>query len=593
MVEWIVYCLSISALLAIAALAAERALGHYRKPVRWAWAGAIAGSLLLPLAAWLVPQVLRDVSGGLPTHAVSLEALAALGIGTGAGEAGASGWIPSLRTVLLGLWAASALAVGGWISHSYWRLRREMRGWTPGRVLGSAVLLSPDRGPAVVGVGRGVIVFPRWISELRDELLRLVFLHEREHQRAGDHRLFAAGLLGVVAMPWNPVVWWQLRRLRLAIEYDCDRRVLGHGVPAREYGEALLAVGRRIGRLPLAAAAFAERRSAVERRLRRLTEPLRALRGPRAALAGLVALGAIALACESPAPVEPNASPIADALPTESEAPVPARQLEDSSQRPSFIPYDKPPSLENRSEIVELLREAYPTDLRADGVTGRVELWLYIDREGRVEKSVVKTSSGVPAFDEAAFEVAAGMRFEPALNRDEPTDVWVSQWITFEASARGNEAASQEADAEPLLVVDGVVQADREAALSDLRPSRIESIEIVKGEAALQLYGEQGRDGVILVTTKEATGSAVRADPLAAEPGEARFRIRGHASGLGDAPLIVVDGVIQGAGISLDDLNAQEIDRVEILKGAAARGRYGERARDGAIVITTRGGEAP
>ncbi|MGH7541197.1 MAG: M56 family metallopeptidase, partial [Gemmatimonadota bacterium] len=264
MIEWIVYCLTISALLGIAALAAERALGHYRRPVRWAWAGAIGGSALLPLAAWLVPQLVRGVSETLPMRTVSLDALAALGAGSGAGDAGPLSWLPSADALLAGVWIASVLGFGAYVAVAYGRLRREMRTWIAGDVLGSVVLLSPDRGPAVVGVARGVIVFPRWITELADELLRLVFLHEREHREAGDHRLFAGALIAVLAMPWNPVLWWQLRRLRLAIEYDCDRRVIARGVAPRAYGDALLAVGSRIGRLPLAAG-FAEHRPAVER----------------------------------------------------------------------------------------------------------------------------------------------------------------------------------------------------------------------------------------------------------------------------------------------------------------------------------------
>ena len=48
---WIGYCLLVSALLGLAALLAERALGHYRKPVRAVWAAAVGPVILTAL--WL------------------------------------------------------------------------------------------------------------------------------------------------------------------------------------------------------------------------------------------------------------------------------------------------------------------------------------------------------------------------------------------------------------------------------------------------------------------------------------------------------------------------------------------------------------
>ncbi|UUZ52386.1 hypothetical protein LP419_22985 [Massilia sp. H-1] len=43
---------------------------------------------------------------------------------------------------------------------------------------------------------------------------------------ARDPQLLGLALLVLVAMPWNLPMWWQLRRLRHAIEVDCDARVL-------------------------------------------------------------------------------------------------------------------------------------------------------------------------------------------------------------------------------------------------------------------------------------------------------------------------------------------------------------------------------
>jgi TonB-dependent SusC/RagA subfamily outer membrane receptor len=53
---------------------------------------------------------------------------------------------------------------------------------------------------------------------------------------------------------------------------------------------------------------------------------------------------------------------------------------------------------------------------------------------------------------------------------------------------------------QPLVILDGVPSTT--AALRELSTDRIASVEVVKGESALAQYGERGRNGVILVTTK-------------------------------------------------------------------------------------------
>ena len=59
-----------------------------------------------------------------------------------------------------------------------------------------------------------------------------------------------------------------------------------------------------------------------------------------------------------------------------------------------------------------------------------------------------------------------------------------------------------------------------------------------------------------------------------------------------NSPLIVVDGVIQSAafGAATADLEAIDIESVEIVKGAAAASLYGSRAQSGVIQIRTKRG---
>ena len=435
-IAWIGYCLLISGLLALAAFATERALGHFRKPVRWGWFAAVVGSVTLPFAAFLAPGLLPGI--GAAPWAPLVELSEAVVVSSAPAAAEPTAWFDASTMSALagGAWALLAAGMLLHLGRAYRRLRSEMRTWTPGRVLGSPVLIADDRGPAVVGIRRSVVVMPRWIPELDDRLLRLVFMHEREHQRAGDHRLFATAVAALVLMPWNVFLWWQVSRLRLAIEFDCDRRVLEGGESPRDYADALITVGGRVSAPLLAAAAFAERKPAVERRLRRMTEPLARLRIPRTLGASGVAALALILVLGTPQPEASMDAPAPEAdadrsLDIEENPLVRLAEGAAQAEQPTFVAYDTPPVLQNSGEIQRALQRAYPRDLMDAGIGGRVEMWLYVDLSGAVANHELKTSSDNEALDRAAAEVVRQMRFRPARNQGEPTAVWVSQWVTF------------------------------------------------------------------------------------------------------------------------------------------------------------------
>lgn len=72
---------------------------------------------------------------------------------------------------------------------------------------------------------------------------------------------------------------------------------------------------------------------------------------------------------------------------------------------------------------------------------------------------------------------------------------------------------------------------------------------------------------------------------------EPSFQFRGPTSiSGGQAPLIVIDGVITQGGIA--DLNTQDIESMEVVKGAAAAALFGSRAQAGVLQITTKSGRA-
>ena len=98
---------------------------------------------------------------------------------------------------------------------------------------------------------------------------------------------------------------------------------------------------------------------------------------------------------------------------------------------PTVTLYSVPPVLLNRNEVAERVTRLYPRALKKLGVGGRVMIWILIDAEGRVARSVLRQTSGRDTFDQAALKVAEIMRFEPALYSDEPVAVWLTVPIRF------------------------------------------------------------------------------------------------------------------------------------------------------------------
>lgn len=58
-------------------------------------------------------------------------------------------------------------------------------------------------------------------------------------------------------------------------------------------------------------------------------------------------------------------------------------------------------------------------------------------------------------------------------------------------------------DNSALIVIDGIIQSG--TALNSLSPNDIESINVLKGASATALYGSQGRNGALIVTTKQGS----------------------------------------------------------------------------------------
>lgn len=61
------------------------------------------------------------------------------------------------------------------------------------------------------------------------------------------------------------------------------------------------------------------------------------------------------------------------------------------------------------------------------------------------------------------------------------------------------------ANSQPYIVVDGIPLSRTDGSINDINPNDIESVEILKDPSAVAIYGVNGSNGVILITTKRGT----------------------------------------------------------------------------------------
>ena len=349
---WMLYCVLCALGLSLAAVLAERALLLGRGPVRPVWIGAVLLSILVPAAAYRVASrptsTIAEVrDGSAPPATTVLDSLAT----STAGAASTSttsiprrNWRAALAeadTPLAIAWLTLSSVLVAHFLFGTIALAWMRRWWRRETVQGVDVLVSEVTGPALVGALSPAIVVPAWTLAMDPSQVSLMLRHEQEHRRARDGQLLTAAHFALIAMPWNVALWWQLVRLRVAVELDCDARVL-RDADARSYGDLLLEVARPRRRLMLmGATAFAERASQLERRIRAIGRR-RSLASRRARLAvaciGVVVLSAAWVAPRPPAPVR-----------TTSHRGEPAPIVNPSQRDSSATPVQRPATVAARS----------------------------------------------------------------------------------------------------------------------------------------------------------------------------------------------------------------------------------------------------
>ncbi len=252
-----------------------------------------------------------------------------------------------------------------------------------------------------------------------------------------------------------------------------------------------------------------------------------------------------------------------------------------------------------RTWIPLALALLFPAGLAAQAtgtVTGRVVDEATGQALASVQVSIVGTSRGgltnaegrylVPAVPTGEHTVRATLIGYGTVNQT----VIVSAGQTAEANFRLSQSAIELGAV--VATATGRQQTKREIG-SDVGVIQVDQVSLGPVKRFSDLI--QGRAaGVTVVQSAGQTGSG------------SRIRIRGSNSvSLQNSPLLVIDGVrvddtpnsfglFTGgqAPSRLDDLNPEEIESIEILKGPAASALYGTAAANGVIQVTTKRGQA-
>lgn len=135
----------------------------------------------------------------------------------------------------------------------------------------------------------------------------------------------------------------------------------------------------------------------------------------------------------------------------------------------------------------------------------------------------------------------------------------------------------------PLLVVNGVLIDDDKAAsifLSAINTNDIESINVLKSATTLPtLCSNRAENGVVIITLKKLKKGTRKGN---------LERINSK-----NLPLVVIDEVVcstpEIGRFLINYINPEIIDSISVVKGEQATSLYGEKAKNGVLLITLKG----
>jgi hypothetical protein len=520
-ITWILYVLLVGTLFALGAAALASALQLSGRPTRWAWCAALIGTVVLAAAApgarrlEIAPTRMIAATAAPATRAVEPRGIwsamsttrVIIESATVRAIALAGARVPSVVRwpAIVGWSAASVVLLGLYVLVNV-RLSRARRRWPAQTLQGVTVRVAPEAGPAVIGMVRAEIVVPRSLLERSADEQRLIIDHEQEHLRAGDHLLLGAACLAVILLPWHPAVWYVLARLRLAIELDCDARVLRRGAAPRSYGALLIDMAAHGAGIRVGTLALADRPSHLERRLL----AMRSTRS-RFVLLRVGALGAgaallVLAACEAKVPTAADVASMDVASAQKSASEAGMMRTPASNTTDFFVNGVKVTAAEARAMEAKIIGSIEV--VKSELPTGRDT--IYVTTVDRMPKSL-DLAMGLR---NKSLRKEAGETFERKIRTTDSSERMVAHVENELAAARDGQIREPAAnskrtmrlrtragiDAEPDFYIDG--RKVTSAAFGRLSEEDISTVSVYKGASVPGNSADAPTHGAIYITTK-------------------------------------------------------------------------------------------
>lgn len=155
-----------------------------------------------------------------------------------------------------------------------------------------------------------------------------------------------------------------------------------------------------------------------------------------------------------------------------------------------------------------------------------------------------------------------------------------SQTLNASSAVKSNKVKIE--TTEPLIILDGEPIT---AGLNSVDPETIESLTVLKDFSAITKYGEEGRNGALIITTKKTTDQIEPNSKIEIDKTNNGIKNNKEPINMGEV-LIVLDNQITNK--DLNSISPETIQSITVLKGFSATSLYGDGGKNAVLVITTK-----
>ncbi|HRU13966.1 MAG TPA: TonB-dependent receptor plug domain-containing protein [Dysgonamonadaceae bacterium] len=345
---------------------------------------------------------------------------------------------------------------------------------------------------------------------------------------------------------FNPFAWQLRREIQTVHEYQADEHTLESGVDIKQY--QLLLIRKSAGENTFALANnFLQRDLHKRIRMMKTIHTNISRKWQYALMLPGIAISLIALSIPALYAKADSTNTSKQQIPSET-ANVLAHK---SSEKETVVQDTTKVTVWNKKQkvIEELSDDARRAIFIVDGTRTNYDKVQVIDPQEIDNVSVLKGDAATSVY---GTEAKDGVVIITTKNNGHPSSTERRMGVS---------------DGNPLILMNGVAITKEE--MDKINPDDIESVNVLKGEQATRLYGEKGKNGVVIITPKGEKAVVPLREGMNKE----------------NPPLIVIDGKRMPKDFNLSTLKSEEIESISVLKDKSAVETYGEDGKNGVIVI--------